>query len=118
MFRLGDEQLASHRCARPCPPGLATTSCAGDWPWRTPSPSSTRTRSPLWELYIARHPGDHEALLVTVHAIYAARVEGRPLLGGNQDRERMVTYARAYAAAKGPHEALVGWLVGGVRRQP
>jgi VWFA-related protein len=59
------------------------------------------------EPYIARHPGDHEALLVAVHAIYAARLAGQPLLGGEQDRERMAAYSRAYAAAKGPHEALV-----------
>ena len=59
------------------------------------------------EPYITRHPGDHEALLVAVHAIYAARVAGQPLLGGNRDREWMATYARAYAAAKGPHTALV-----------
>jgi tetratricopeptide (TPR) repeat protein len=59
------------------------------------------------EPYLARHPGDHEALLVAVHAIYAARLAGQPLLGGDQDLERMAAYSRAYAAAKGPHEALV-----------
>jgi VWFA-related protein len=59
------------------------------------------------EPYLTRHPADHEALLVAVHAIYAARVAGQPLVGGDQDRARMATYARAYTAAKGPHEALV-----------
>ena len=59
------------------------------------------------EPYVARHPDDHEALLVAVHAIYVSGAIGQPLLGGQQDRERMATHARAYAAAKGPHEALV-----------
>ena len=59
------------------------------------------------EPYLTRHAGDHEALLVAAHSIYAARVAGQPLLGGDEDRARLTTYARAYAIAKGPHEALV-----------
>ena len=56
--------------------------------------------------YLARHPSDHEALLIGLHAIYASAVLGQRLLDG-QDRDRMTHYATAYASAKGPHEALI-----------
>jgi hypothetical protein len=59
------------------------------------------------EPYLPRHPSDHEAILVAVHAIYASAVLGQPLLEGTQNRDRITTYAAAYAAAKGPHAALI-----------
>lgn len=59
------------------------------------------------EPYIPRHASDHEAILMALHAIYASVVVSQPLLGGTQDRERMATYATAYAAAKGPHETVI-----------
>jgi tetratricopeptide (TPR) repeat protein len=59
------------------------------------------------EPYLVRHPADHEALLIAAHAIYASTVVGQRLVSENEDRERMAKYARAYAAAKGPHAALV-----------
>jgi VWFA-related protein len=59
------------------------------------------------EPYLVRHPADHEAFLIAAHAIYASNVLGQPLASG-EDSERLTKYARAYAAAKGPHAALVG----------
>jgi tetratricopeptide (TPR) repeat protein len=60
------------------------------------------------EPYLVKHPTDQEALLIAVHALYASNVVGQPLVGDREDSERMAKYARAYAAAKGPHAALVG----------
>jgi Flp pilus assembly protein TadD len=60
------------------------------------------------EPYLVKHPADHEALLIAAHAIYASNVLGQPLASGREDSDRMTKYARAYAAAKGPHAALVG----------
>jgi hypothetical protein len=59
------------------------------------------------EPYLLRHASDHEAILVALHAIYASAVQGKPLLEGAQSRDRITAYAEAYAAAKGPHAALV-----------
>lgn len=59
------------------------------------------------EPYVARHPSDHEAILLALYAIYASAVVGQPLVGGAEDRERMTRYAAAYAAAKGPHETVI-----------
>ena len=51
------------------------------------------------EPYLAKHPADHEALLIATHAIYVSTLQGQPLVGVREDRERMDKYARAYAAA-------------------
>ena len=59
------------------------------------------------EPYLAKHPTDQEALLIATHAIYASAVQGQPIVSDREDRERMDKYARAYAAAKGPHATLV-----------
>jgi tetratricopeptide (TPR) repeat protein len=107
VFRLGDEQLAI----------APLRDAVSAWP----SDDELRRRLAMAyaltlqykealttvEPYIAGHPGDHEALLVAVHAIYSSRLAGQPLLGGDADRERMAKYSRAYAAAKGPHQAMV-----------
>ena len=107
VFRLGDEQLAI----------APLRDAVSAWP----ADDELRRRLALAyaltlqhkdalatvEPYIVNHPGDHEALLVAVHAIYTAHLAGQPLLGGDADRERMAIYSRAYAAAKGPHAALV-----------
>ena len=64
------------------------------------------------EPYLARHSADHEALLVALQAIYASHLTGRSLAGADKDRELMAKYARAYAAAKGPHDAVVArWAI-------
>ncbi len=57
--------------------------------------------------YLDRHPTDPDALLVAVHAVYSARLAGQPLLGPDQEKARAATWAHAYSAAKGPHDALV-----------
>ena len=59
------------------------------------------------EPYLSRHASDHEALLVAIQAIYEARLAGHVVVSAEQDRERLRRYADAYAAANGPHQALV-----------
>jgi VWFA-related protein len=69
------------------------------------------------EPYLVKHPTDHEALLIAAHAIYASTVLGQPILGQGKDSERMTQVARAYAAAKGPHAALIGTWADYVRKR-
>lgn len=69
------------------------------------------------EPYLAKTSTDHEALLVAVHAIYATHLEGRAVSNVERDRERMAVFARAYAAAKGPHAQLVAAWAGFVAKQ-
>jgi len=57
--------------------------------------------------YIAAHPEDHERLLVALRAIYDARSAGKAIGTAEEDRQRFVRYAAAYAAAGGPQQALV-----------
>jgi VWFA-related protein len=57
--------------------------------------------------FLSEHPNDEEALLVALHAIYAAHVAGQPLLPAADERARMEQYGRAYTAAKGRHVDLV-----------
>jgi VWFA-related protein len=57
--------------------------------------------------YLSRHPDDHEQLFVMLRAIYEARNAGVSIETPEKDRERFVRYAQAYAAAGGPHHALV-----------
>ena len=57
--------------------------------------------------YLERHGTDVDALLVALHALYQVHSEGKTLDSAEQDKARAATYARAYAAAKGPHAALV-----------
>lgn len=59
------------------------------------------------EPYLSRHPDQDEALLIALHAIYAAHVAGQPILTGTEERERMDKYSRAYTAARGRHTDLV-----------
>lgn len=59
------------------------------------------------DAYLARNPGDEDALLIALHAIYAARVGGQPILERAEERERMEKYGRAYTAAKGRHVDLI-----------
>lgn len=69
------------------------------------------------EPYVARHPSDHEAILIALHALYASAVLGQPLVGGAEDRERMTSYAAAYATAKGPHDAVISSWAEFVRKR-
>ena len=59
------------------------------------------------EPYLPRHASDHEALLIAIQAIYGAHLAGHAVASAEQDRERLRRYADAYAAANGPHQALV-----------
>jgi VWFA-related protein len=59
------------------------------------------------EPYLAAHPDDHERLFLALRALYEARSSGRPLATAEADRAMFNRYAEAYAAAKGPQQALV-----------
>ena len=59
------------------------------------------------EPYLERHQNDHQALLIALHAIYGAHAGGQTLTTPEGDLERMTAYARSYAAAAGPHGAIV-----------
>ena len=61
--------------------------------------------------YLARNESDADALMVALQAIYQAHAEGKSIETPEQDRAKAVEYARAYAAANGPNQALVDkWL--------
>jgi VWFA-related protein len=59
------------------------------------------------EPYLAAHPADHERLFLAMRALYEARRSGRTLTSAGGDRALFARYADAYAAAKGPQQALV-----------
>jgi len=64
------------------------------------------------EPYLARHADDQEALLVAMHGIYAAHLAGQSVFGTDEDRTRMTTWSRAYAATKGAQRSVVDLWVG------
>jgi tetratricopeptide (TPR) repeat protein len=57
--------------------------------------------------FLEKNTSDTDALLVALHALYQVRLEGRTIGTADEDKARAATYARAYAAAKGPQTALV-----------
>ncbi len=57
--------------------------------------------------YLTRHPEDHEKLFLVLRAIYEAKNAGRSVGTPERDRDTFARYAAAYAAAGGPHQALV-----------
>jgi predicted Zn-dependent protease len=57
--------------------------------------------------FLERHPNDADALMIALHALYQVHIEGKTLGSADEDKARAATYASAYAAAKGPHAALV-----------
>lgn len=57
--------------------------------------------------YLDTHPADHERLFLALRALYEARTAGRTIAAAADDRALFVRYAEAYAAAKGPQQALV-----------
>ncbi len=59
------------------------------------------------EPYLASHPSDNEALLVALHSLYSVNQLRDLSSTSSRDRARMAQYAEAYAAANGPHKALV-----------
>jgi VWFA-related protein len=66
---------------------------------------------PLLTKYLDTNPADQEALLAAVYASYATHAPtARPATIG-ADRTRAQTWAKAYAAKKGQHQALVdAWV--------
>jgi tetratricopeptide (TPR) repeat protein len=59
------------------------------------------------EPYLETHPADHDRLLLVLRALYEARSAGKALTTTDGDTALFVRYADAYAAAKGPQQALV-----------
>jgi hypothetical protein len=57
--------------------------------------------------YLASHPADHERLLLVLRALYEARSSGKAITTTVEDTALFLRYADAYAAAKGPQQALV-----------
>jgi VWFA-related protein len=57
--------------------------------------------------YLAAHPADHQRLFLALRALYEARSGGRAIGTIEADRATFARYADAYAAAKGPQQALV-----------
>lgn len=67
---------------------------------------------PLLAMYLSGHPTDQDALLAGVYASYASHA---PAARGDTlaaDRTRAQTWAKAYAAQKGAHQALVDAWIG------
>jgi VWFA-related protein len=63
------------------------------------------------EPYLERNTTDADALMVALQAIYQVHAQGKSLGSPEQDRAKAAGYAKAYAAAKGPNQALVQkWL--------
>ena len=61
--------------------------------------------------FLAKNQSDTDALMVALQAIYQVHAEGKSIDSADQDKAKAVEYARAYAAAKGPNQALVDkWL--------
>ncbi len=61
--------------------------------------------------YLERNTTDADALMVALQAIYQIHAEGKSVESPEQDRVKAALYAKAYAAANGPSQALVDkWL--------
>jgi len=57
--------------------------------------------------YLERNPKDADALMIALHALYQIHIEGKTLGSAAEDKAKAAQYARAYAAANGPQQALV-----------
>lgn len=57
--------------------------------------------------FLQKNPSDVDALLVALYALYQVHIEGKTIGTPEQDRAQAAQYARAYAAANGPSQALV-----------
>jgi tetratricopeptide (TPR) repeat protein len=63
------------------------------------------------EPYLSQNPSDTDALMVALRALFQIHADGKSIHTGAEDRARAEVYAKAYAAANGPNQALVGkWL--------
>jgi VWFA-related protein len=64
-----------------------------------------------FETYLARHPDDQERHFVALRTLYEARASGKPVHTAEEDRALFTRWAAAYAATKGPQQALVDqWM--------
>jgi hypothetical protein len=59
------------------------------------------------DLYLAKHPTDHERLFIAMRTIYEAHAGGRGIGTAEEDRQRFAKYSQAYTAAGGTQTALV-----------
>ena len=57
--------------------------------------------------YLRRNPKDADALMIALHALYQIHIEGKTIGSAAEDKAKAGEYARAYAAANGPQQALV-----------
>jgi VWFA-related protein len=60
-----------------------------------------------FEPYLEKHPDDHDRHFLALRTLYQARSEGKPIRSREEDRALFTKWAAAYAAAKGPQQALV-----------
>ncbi len=61
--------------------------------------------------YLERTASDHETLLVAMRALYDAHAAGGSVGSPEDDQARASRYAKAYAAAGGPDQALVIFIL-------
>ncbi len=59
------------------------------------------------EPYLAAHPDDVERHFLALRTLYEAKADGKPVRSQAEDRALFAKWAAAYAAAKGPQQALV-----------
>jgi len=64
-----------------------------------------------FEPYLEKHPNDQERHFVALRTLYEARASGKPVRTPEEDRALFTRWAAAYAASKGPQQALVDqWM--------
>jgi VWFA-related protein len=70
-----------------------------------------REAAPLLTQYLAANPNDAEALVAGIYVMYASHVPTAQADSLQGDRDRAQAWARAYAAQRGEHQALVdAWM--------
>lgn len=60
-----------------------------------------------YESYLATHPASVDRLFAAMRLVYEARRQSKPIRSSAEDRDLFTKWAAAYAAAKGPQQALV-----------
>jgi hypothetical protein len=66
---------------------------------------------PLLTKYLESHPKDGEALVAGIYVVYAAHVPTPRTAALEADRAQAQAWAKAYAALRGEHQALVdAWM--------
>jgi tetratricopeptide (TPR) repeat protein len=59
------------------------------------------------EPYLDAHPDDYERHFFALRMLYEAKADRKPIKSTNEDRALFTKWAAAYAAAKGPQQAMV-----------